>query len=180
VIIFREAVSAADLEIVRTLLREYGTYLNRSVGAQHICLESYEQELAGLPAPYQPPTGLILLALVDEKPAGVIALKPLKPLRSLFPDERACEMKRLWVSAGYHGLGLGKKLSEELMARAAALGYTAIYLDTMPKTMQNANHIYAQLGFTPVERYTDNLILRLGTGCEDNSSPEVVFFRRPL
>jgi len=50
----------------------------------------------------------------------------------------------------------------------------------MPKTMQTANHIYAQLGFTLVERYTDNLILRQQTGCEDNSSPEVVFFRRPL
>jgi len=55
-----------------------------------------------------------------------------------------------------------------------------MYLDTMPATMRAANRIYADLGFAPVERYGDNPVLRQTPGLPDNSSPEVVFFRREL
>jgi ribosomal protein S18 acetylase RimI-like enzyme len=175
----REA-GVADLDFVRVLLREYAAYLNASVGEEHICLENYEKELSTLPAPYHSPGGVILLATVAGEPAGVIALKPLTPQRSAFPRERACEMKRLWVRPRFRGLRLGNLLSERLIEQAGARGYTAIYLDTMPGTMQAANHIYAALKFTPVERYTDNPVVRQASGCEDNRSPEVVFFRREI
>jgi putative acetyltransferase len=168
-----------DLDAVRTLLREYAAYLNASVGEEHICLENYEKELMTLPAPYREPGGTILLAEVASEPAGVIALKPLTPLRSTFPGERACEMKRLWVRSQFRGLEIGRLLSERLIDQARARGYTAIYLDTMPVTMRAANRIYSELGFTPVERYTDNPVLRQ-SGCADNNSPEVVFFRREI
>jgi putative acetyltransferase len=170
----------ADLDVVRMLLREYAAYLNASVGEEHICLESYEKELSTLPAPYHAPGGVILLALVDAEPAGVIALKPLTPLRSVFAGERACEMKRLWVRPQFRGLRLGRLLSERLIEEAGAHGYTAIYLDTMPGTMQAANRIYGELGFSPVERYNDNPVLRQHIGCADNRSPDVVFFRREI
>jgi putative acetyltransferase len=170
----------ADLDAVRVLLREYAAYLNASVGEEHICLENYEKELGTLPAPYQSPGGVILLATVAGEPAGVIALKPLTPQRSAFATERACEMKRLWVRPQFRGLRLGSLLSERLMEQARARGYTAIYLDTMPATMQAANRIYTGLGFAPVERYTDNPVLRQPSGCEDNRSPGVVFFRREI
>jgi ribosomal protein S18 acetylase RimI-like enzyme len=170
----------ADLDVVRMLLREYAVYLNASVGEEHICLENYEKELSTLPAPYQAPGGVILLASVDAEPAGVIALKPLTPLRSATAGERACEMKRLWVRPQFRGLRLGRLLSQGLIDQAAARGYTAIYLDTMPSTMQAANRIYAELGFAPVGRYADNPVLRRQAGCADNSSPDVVFFRREL
>lgn len=169
-----------DLEVVRTLLREYAAYLNASVGEEHICLENYEKELQTLPAPYQEPGGVILLASVADEPAGVIALRPLSPLRSAFPGERGCEMKRLWVRPRFRGLRLGSMLSERLIEQARARGYTAIYLDTMPNTMRSANRIYTEMGFAAVERYTDNPVLRQPSVCEDNSSPEVVFFRREL
>jgi len=174
------AAGSGDLDDVRTLLRQYAAYLNASVGEEHICLENYEKELATLPAPYGSPGGAILLALVDGKPAGVVALKHLTPLRSAYPDERACELKRLWVRPDFRGLGVGRLLSEHAIERARALGYSAIYLDTMPGTMQAANRLYAELEFVPVERYADNPVLRQPSGCEDNRSPEVVFFRRAL
>jgi hypothetical protein len=169
-----------DLDTVRALLREYSAYLNASVGEQHICLENYEKELSMLPVPYHAPSGVILLATVAGEPAGVIALKSLTPLRSAFPGERACEMKRLWVRSQFRGLNLGTLLSQRLIEEARARGYTAIYLDTMPGTMQAANRIYSSLGFAPVERYNENPILRQASGCEDNRSPEVVFFRREI
>jgi GNAT superfamily N-acetyltransferase len=169
-----------DLGTVRTLLREYAAYLNTSVGQEHICLENYEKELITLPSPYQAPGGVILLAAVEGEPAGVIALKPLMPLRSAFPGERACEMKRLWVRPQFRGLRLGSLLSERLIEQARKCGYTAIYLDTMPATMAAANRIYTKLGFAPVERYGDNPVLRQQPGCTDNRSPDVVFLRREI
>jgi len=174
------AAGEGDLDDVRILLREYAAYLNVSVGEEHICLENYEMELATLPAPYQSPGGAILLALADGKPVGVVALKPLTPLRAAHPEERACELKRLWVRPDFRGLGVGRLLSEQAIERARGLNYSAIYLDTMPRTMQAANRIYAELEFVPVERYADNPVLREAPGCEDNQSPEVVFFRRTL
>ena len=174
------AAGDADLDDVRTLLREYAAYLNASVGEEHICPENYEKELMSLPAPYQSPGRVILLALVAEEPAGVIALKPMTPLRSAFPNERACEMKRLWVRPQFRGLRLGRMLSERLIEEARTRGYTAIYLDTMPVTMQAANRIYTELGFAPVERYGDNAVLRQLPGSEDNRSPDVVFFHREI
>ncbi len=77
-------------------------------------------------------------------------------------------------------MAVGRTLSEAAIKRARGLGYTAIYLDTMPGTMQAANRIYAELGFLPVERYADSPVLREAPGCEANRSPEVVFFRRTL
>jgi ribosomal protein S18 acetylase RimI-like enzyme len=177
--LIREA-GEGDLDMVRVLLREYAAYLNESVGEEHICLENYEKELRTLPAPYQAPGGTILLATVEDTPAGVIALKPLKPERSAFPDERACEMKRLWVRPQFRGLNLGRLLSDELVEQARARGYSAMYLDTMPATMRAANSIYTELGFLPVERYGDNPVLRELPGSEDNRSPGVVFFRLEL
>jgi putative acetyltransferase len=174
------AAEDEDLDAVRTLLREYAAYLNASVGEEHICLENYEKELRSLPVPYQSPGGVILVALSQGELAGVIALKPLKPERSAYPEERACEMKRLWVRPQFRGFNIGKLLSERLVEEARARGYTAMYLDTMPTTMQAANRIYGDLGFCPVERYGDNPVLRQIPGSEDNRSPDVVFFRREI
>jgi putative acetyltransferase len=170
-------VGAGDLEAVRLLLQEYAVHLNASVGEQHICLESYAKELSELPAPYAAPGGMILLALVDAEPAGVVALKPLSGVQSAVPGERACEMKRLWVRPNFRGLSLGKLLSRRLIDLARLRGYTALYLDTLPATMPAAYRIYTQLGFARIERYAENPVLRQRTGCSDSWSPEVVFMR---
>jgi ribosomal protein S18 acetylase RimI-like enzyme len=89
-------------------------------------------------------------------------------------------MKRLWVRPQFRKLRLGRLLSERLVEEARARGYTAMYLDTMPNTMQAANRIYEDLGFSRVERYGDNPVLRQIPGSEDNRSPDVVFFRREI
>jgi ribosomal protein S18 acetylase RimI-like enzyme len=82
--------------------------------------------------------------------------------------ERGCEMKRLWVGLEFRGLGLGRRLAEAALAWAVKAGYEAIYLDTVPTAMPEANGLYAALGFEQVGRYNDNL------------AEDVVFFRRSL
>jgi putative acetyltransferase len=170
----RAAIAGQDLETVRILLREYAAYLNQSLGEEHICLEDYERELAGLPGAYAEPEGTILIAYVDEKPSGCVALKPLKPHRAIEMGEAACEMKRLWVRPEYRGLSIGLILAQELIQFARRQGYTAMYLDTVPTAMQSANRIYRKLGFQPVERYNTNPILGA------NPAVAVEFFRLPL
>lgn len=150
----------SDLEATRALLREYAAHLNEALGAEHICMAKYEEELVGLPSPYQI---LLLACAIDdndhEEAAGCVLLKPMKD---------ACEMKRLWVRPQFHGQGLGRKLAESLMDAARQHGYTSMYLDTVPAAMKAAYHLYSTLGFVPVERYNDNPV------------PDVVFFRRDL
>jgi GNAT superfamily N-acetyltransferase len=155
----REARGDEDLADVRRLMREYGQHLaSNSSGAANICLEGYEQELASLPEGY----AVILLAEADGIPAGCITL------REIARPERACEMKRLWVSPEFRGLRLGRRLVEEALAWAGREGFEAMYLDTVPAAMPDANKLYASLGFSPVERYNKN------------TAAGVEFFSRPI
>jgi putative acetyltransferase len=162
-----------DAALVRTLMREYASFLNASVGGEHICVESLEAELAALPGAYAEPAGAVLLAFADDDPAGCVALKPL-PIASAPPTERACEMKRLWVRATHQGRQIGRRLAEAIVDMARERGYTAMYLDTMPRSMPAAYSLYRAMDFVPVERYNDNPTLR------QVESLEIAWLRREL
>jgi putative acetyltransferase len=162
-----------DAPLVRTLMREYANFLNASVGGEHICVESLEAELAGLPGAYAEPAGTVLLAFEGDEPAGCVALKPLH-IASAPPSEHACEMKRLWVRAAFQGRQIGRRLAEAVVNLASERGCTAMYLDTMPRSMQAAYSLYRAMDFIPVERYNKNPTLR------QSDVLEVVFLRREL
>lgn len=163
-----------DASLCRTLMREYAQFLNDSVGGEHICVDSLEEELAALPGCYAEPAGAVLLAFENETPAGCVALKPLTLDHPTHPNERACEMKRLWVRPTQQGTGLGRKLADAIVATAQQRGYTAMYLDTMPQSMQAAYRLYCAMGFQPVDRYNQNPVLRQA------ESLEIAFLRREL
>jgi GNAT superfamily N-acetyltransferase len=162
-IVVREAVEADDIAAVRRLMQAYGEHLaSNPAGAANICLEGYKQELDGLPGEYS----VLLLAWVDGEAAGCIAM------RTLSMDERACEMKRLWVDGALRGLGLGRRLVEEAIGWAKRVGFEAMYLDTVPAAMPEANRLYEAMGFQRVERYNRNpvsdvVFFRLGLEGED-------------
>ncbi|HCT60845.1 MULTISPECIES: GNAT family N-acetyltransferase [Acidobacterium] len=150
-------------------MREYAAALNATVGGEHICVTSLDQELARLPELYAPPAGALLLAFTGQQPAGVVALRPLPASRPALASEKACEMKRLWVRPAFQGLGLGRRLAEAVLEEARHLGYHAIYLDTLPATMQRAYALYRALGFLP-----------LTAPPETQPGPEVLYLRRSL
>ena len=160
--------SGSDLDLCRILMREYTAFLNDSAGGEHICVASMEEELAALPGPYAEPAGALLLAFDNDIPAGCVALKPLHR------DEHACEMKRLWVRPTHHGKGLGRALAEAIVQAARQRGYKAMYLDTMPATMQAAYALYRAMGFAPVEKYLQNPVIR------DPEAIEVAYLRKEL
>ena len=78
------------------------------------------------------------LAIHDNKPAGMIALRPA--------GDTICEMKRLYVKPEFRGLKIGRALVERMFEEAKSMSYTHVQLDTL-KDMHYARNIYKSLGF---------------------------------
>lgn len=69
-----EAHEPAHLPTVIALFQDYAASLNISLDFQ-----GFDAELATLPGDYQPPRGCLLLALVDGRPAGCVAMRGSSP-----------------------------------------------------------------------------------------------------
>ena len=136
--------TAAQLEIIRMLFREYAEWMEYA-----LCFESFEKELAELPGPYSfEKQGGLFLAMIDNQPAGCIAMKKV--------DNLTCEMKRLWVREEFRGHKLGQKLVDRFFRKARKYGYHTITLETTDR-MGTAIELYQSLGFSITHR-TDNII----------------------
>jgi putative acetyltransferase len=136
----RAVTSADEMEPVRMLFREYAAWLGFD-----LCFENFEEELAGLPGLYAPPSGCLLLATAADEPAGGVALKKLAA--------GVCEMKRLYVRSPYRSAGVGRTLAEQIIREARRLGYRAIRLNTIPSMMASAVALYRSLGFREIPPY---------------------------
>ena len=138
----REATQA-DLDLVRSLFREYAASLDFDLGFQH-----FEDELATLPGKYAAPSGFILLAFLEDAPAGCVALRPLSVER--------CEMKSLYVRPQARSAGVGRALLEGFLQKARLLSYQSVVLDTIEPLMSRAIAMYKSVGFREIPPYCDN------------------------
>ena len=140
-----QAESAEQVEQARALFLEYAASLSF-----HLCFQSFDKELEGLPGDYAPPAGRLLLAEHEGKIAGCVALHKI--------GDGVCEMKRLYVRPEFRGKALGRALAERVIKEARAIGYARMRLDTIVGQMDAAIALYRELGFREVAPYRENPI----------------------
>ena len=138
-----EATTAAQFDAARSLIEEYAAQISASMGVD-LSFQNLAAELNQLPDMYGPPSGCLLLASRDDEWVGCCALRR-------FSDD-AGEMKRLYVKPAVRGAQLGRHLTERLVAKARALGYRRMVLDTLGG-MAAAQTLYRSLGFREIEPY---------------------------
>jgi DNA-binding MarR family transcriptional regulator/GNAT superfamily N-acetyltransferase len=93
-----------------------------------------------------PPAGCLLIAYLHAEPVGCGAVKH-------HPGEPS-EIKRMWVSETARGLGLGRRLLEELEARAAESGASMARLETN-RALVEAIALYRSAGYREVPAFND-------------------------
>jgi carbonic anhydrase len=135
----------AELDHVRGLFRSYVAEFAASF-AEAFYLHDLEAEIAGLPGRYAPPSGYLLLALEENRPAGCVGMRDL--------GGGICEMKRLYVDPGFRVRGVGRLLVHEIIRRAERAGYQRMVLDTLPE-MVGAIALYRSFGFVETSPYWD-------------------------
>lgn len=134
-VILYPASCASHHEGTRALFREY----QQSVDAP-ICFTTFKQEVAGLPGEYAEPMGCLLLAEIEGRDVGCVAVRPLEG------DPSAAELKRLYVRPDVRGAGIGRILVSGAIEFARQAGYRRIQLDTLD-TMHAARWLYESMGF---------------------------------
>ena len=147
-----------ELDEVRRLFRAYAATLPFDLAYQ-----CFEQELAGLPQPYAPPQGMLLVA--RERQAGILGTVGVKRLA-----DGIAEIKRLYVAPAGRGRGLGQALLESAIASAARLHYSRVRLDSHRPSMTAAIALYRKLGFAEIEPY----------GAKPSPDADMCFFERAL
>lgn len=101
----------------------------------------------GPPADLVPPNGAMLLARVGGEPAGIGGVRHL--------DTPVAEVKSMYVSPAARGLGLGRRILEELHRVARERGCRAVRLDTNGFLVE-AVGLYRAAGYREVADYNGN------------------------
>lgn len=97
---------------------------------------------------FAPPHGTFLVMRLHGRPIGCGGFKR--------EASGGAYVKRMWISRTARGLGLGRRLLQELETRARALGYRMMRLET-EKALTEAQQLYRSSGYREVERFNDEL-----------------------
>lgn len=143
-----EAVYAADIRSVESLLRDYALWMRRRYLRQPAIIDDYldplewQSELSDLQGHYGAPHGAIVLALVGSTPAGCVLMRGV--------GEETCELRRLFVRPAFRRLGVGSAMAAHVMGLACVRRYSDMWLDVGP-LQQEAVAFYRDLGFSQMQ-----------------------------
>src|SRR5204862_3235406 len=94
-----------------------------------------------------PPAGLFLVARLRGPPVGCGGLKL---------HGEAADVKRMWVAPSVRGLGLGRRILQELEERGREAGAKIIRLETN-RSLNEAISLYRAAGYREVDAFNDEL-----------------------
>ncbi len=123
-------------------LHEYYAELGRRFegGFDHVL------SIAAEPDDFRPPAGAFLVATLRAEPVGCGALK--------LQADGSTYLKRMWVAESARGLGIGRRLLDELERHSAALGASVVTLETN-RALTEAISLYRSAGYREVEPFND-------------------------
>ena len=122
--------------VVRALEAELQQeYLERYGGADEAPVD---------PAEFAPPDGVFVVGFADGEPVASGGFRR--------HSEQVAEIKRMYVVEDRRGVGYARRLLAELEARAAAVGYRRIVLETGLRQPE-AIALYESSGYQPVEGF---------------------------
>jgi DNA-binding MarR family transcriptional regulator len=127
-------------EDARWCIQEYFAELNQRFEAGFDPARSIPADAHEL----TPPAGALLVARLRGRPVGCGALK--------FHAEAPADVKRMWVAPEARGLGLGRRLLEELEQRARASGARRVRLETN-RALVEAIQLYRASGYREVSAF---------------------------
>ena len=162
------AETPEDFEAFGSVCRAYVEWCRERYGDMPWFVEevfgyqALEEELKELAHKYGQPAGRTLLVMGKD---GVLAGGAYRRL-----SDTVCELKRLFVTDGARGSGLGRKLSDALIGAAIADGYSTMQLDTGNR-LTEAIAMYESMGFKPIEPYQTY---------PERLMPYLVFMEKPL
>lgn len=87
------------------------------------------------------PGGYIAIAVLGQEVVGTCAL--------LKVDDATFELAKMTVSDALRGAGIGRKLANDVLARASALGAQRVYLESNT-VLEPAIRLYRELGFQEI------------------------------
>ncbi len=133
--------SAADAVAFRSLNEEWI--------AEHFVFEERDRRQLDDPvAAYIDTGGAILIAELDGRPIGCVALSP--------DGTGAYELSKMAVSPALRGHGAGRKLLAAAIDHARGIGARSLFLGSSRK-LASAVHLYEAFGFEHVKPETLNL-----------------------
>ncbi|HET7003212.1 MAG TPA: GNAT family N-acetyltransferase [Puia sp.] len=130
----RTGDNAAIASIIRSTLAEFGANKPGTV-----YFEPTTDDLFNL---FSIPGSAYFIAEVEGKIVGGSGLFPTKGL-----PEACCELVKLYLLPEMRGQGLGLMLMEKCFQKAIDLGFSEMYLETMPE-LRTAIGLYEKAGFT--------------------------------
>jgi DNA-binding MarR family transcriptional regulator len=136
-----EVVDPTDHRAVYCL-REYFAELDRRFDAGFDANASLPAD----PTEMRPPKGVFLVGLLRDEPVCCGALK--------FHGTAPAEVKRMWVSPTVRGMGLGRRLLDELERRAIERGIRVLRLETN-RSLVEAIAMYRSSGYREVAAFND-------------------------
>ena len=120
--------------LIFSVLRDYGLKPDP---------ETTDSDLSDIEAHYIESGGCFdVLENAEKRIVGTVGIYPMQ--------DGLCELRKMYLSPEEKGKGLGKKLLEHALERAADLGFNRVMLETATE-LKEAIGLYRKYGFTPYE-----------------------------